>query len=130
MSSTSIILLVVAGVLFVCGIIFLFYSGNTEKKKTGGYDEGYGLLYQELYLKEGDIRTVLDDLLDYYQDNKFMERLVEKAIAYADGDYGDYETTLHILNINDDVAIRKIHEESINLEIAKKMGLPGENPES
>ena len=130
MSSTSIILLVVAGVLFVCGIIFLFYSGNTEKKKTGGYDEGYGLLYQELYLKEGDIRTVLDDLLDYYQDNKFMERLVEKAIAYADGDYGDYETTLHILNINDDEAIRKIHEESINLEIAKKMGLPGENPES
>ena len=123
-------MLVVAGVLFVCGIIFLFYSGNTEKKKTGGYDEGYGLLYQELYLKEGDIRTVLDDLLDYYQDNKFMERLVEKAIAYADGDYGDYETTLHILNINDDEAIRKIHEESINLEIAKKMGLPGENPES
>ena len=126
MSETSVVLLIVAGVLMLAGVFFLFYSNSSskKKKKEGEYDDGYGLVFQEAYMREGDIRQALNSLLEYYENNKFMTKLVEKSIAYADGDYGDYETTLAILDVNDDEKVQKIHEEAIRLEIAKKMGLP------
>lgn len=126
--STSYIFLAGALVLFVVAIAILFAGKGKkdDKKLDKNFDENYAVSINEAYLETGDIREALVRLQDSYEDtNQLMYALLGKAVVYLDGDYGDYETALDMVNVNHDETVEKIHKEIICMAISKKMGLPG-----
>ena len=47
------------------------------------------------------------------------------VMACNDGDYGDYETALDMINVNHDETVDKVHKDIICMAVSKKKGLPG-----
>lgn len=126
--STSYIFLACALFLFIIAIVILFVGKEKkdDKKVDKEFDENYAVEINDIYLKTGDIRETLVQMQDSYEDvNTLMYGLLEKAIHYLDGDYGDYETALDIININHDETVDKVHKDIICMAISKEVGLPG-----
>lgn len=129
MSNISIAFLIMAGILFLAAMIILFSHGKKESPKKaakvkGGMEDDYALRFNEYFLTTGNIGSTLEKLQKYYEGKPFMEKKLEEAISYYTGDYGDYETTLSILNPEQDIRIKKAHSEAIRAEIAKQRGIP------
>lgn len=126
--SLPVLLLGSAGCLFIIGVVLLC-SGSGEKKekeKTNHkFDPDYALLFTERYLQKGNIEDALEDMKDIYTKNTFMTARINEAINYLNGDYGDYESALSLINKEGDPAVEKAHSDAITSEIAKKIGLPG-----
>lgn len=128
MDATTIILLSAAGIFFVLGIIIYFRPVKIKKKETTTdveIPEDYAIKFNEFYLREGSIEKCLEQLALCYEENEGFLKLLQKAQDYLSGDYGDYETALSIVNINQDEMMKKSHEDSIRTEIIKKRGLLG-----
>lgn len=90
------------------------------------FDENYAVNINEVYLRTGDVRETLVQMQDSYEDyNPLMSGLLGKAITYLDGDYGDYETALDMINVNHDETVDKVHKDIICMAVSKKKGLPG-----
>lgn len=126
--STSYIFLAGAMVLFLIAILILFTGKGKkdEKKMDKEFDENYAINFNDTYLKTGDVREALVQMQDSYEDiNPLMFGLIGKALTYLDGDYGDYETALAMININHDETVNKINEDIICMAVSKKKGLPG-----
>lgn len=51
--------------------------------------------------------------------------LIKNWKLYLDGDYGDYETALDMINVNHDETVDKVHKDIICMAVSKKKGLPG-----
>ena len=87
--STSYIFLVGAMVLFLIAILILFTGKGKkdEKKMDKEFDENYAINFNDTYLKTGDVREALVQMLDSYEDvNPLMFGLIGKALTYLDGD--------------------------------------------
>lgn len=126
--STSYIFLAGALFLFVIAIVILFMGkGKKDDKKVDKeFDENYAVNIDEVYLRTGDVRETLVQMQDSYEDyNPLMSGLLGKAITYLDGDYGDYETALDMINVNHDETVDKVHKDIICMAVSKKKGLPG-----
>lgn len=112
--STSYIFLAGALFLFVIAIVILFMGkGKKDDKKVDKeFDENYAVNINEVYLRTGDVRETLVQMQDSYEDyNPLMSGLLGKAITYLDGDYGDYETALDMINVNHDETVDKVHKD-------------------
>ena len=126
--STSYIFLAGALFLFVIAIVILFMGkGKKDDKKVDKeFDENYAVNINEVYLRTGDVRETLVQMQDSYEDyNPLMSGLFGKAITYLDGDYGDYETALDMINVNHDETVDKVHKDIICMAVSNKKGLPG-----
>ena len=126
--SLPVLLLGSAGCLFIIGVVLLCSGGGEkkEKEKTNHkFDPDYALLFTERYLQKGNIEDALEDMKDIYTKNTFMTARINEAINYLNGDYGDYESALSLINKEGDPAVEKAHSDAITSEIAKKIGLPG-----
>lgn len=126
--NTSYIFLASALLLFIVAIAILFVGKGKkdDKKLDKSFDENYAVNVNDVYLKTGDIRETLVQMQDSYEDvNPLMYGLLGKAITYLDGDYGDYETALDMININHDETVDKIHKDMICMAVSKSTGLPG-----
>lgn len=126
--STSYIFLASALFLFIVAIAILFVGKGKkdDKKLDKSFDENYAVNVNEAYLNTGDIREALIQMQDSYEDvNPLMYGLLGKAINYLDGDYGDYETALDMININHDETVDKIHKDMICMAVSRSKGLPG-----
>lgn len=127
--STSYIFLAGALFLFVIAIVILFMGkGKKDDKKVDKeFDENYAVNINEVYLRTGDVRETLVQMQDSYEDyNPLMSGLLGKAITYLDGDYGDYETALDMINVNHDETVDKVHKDIICMAVSKKKGLPAD----
>ena len=138
---TSILLLAAAGLLMVIAVILLCSGSGSggeraekaektgkkrrQKKSKASFDPEYAVLFNKTYLNAGSIPDTLHILLDQYTENRFMRGRIQNAIAYLEGDYGDYETAINMITQGVDAAAEKAHEEAIHSEIAKRTGLPG-----
>lgn len=120
--NTSYIFLAAGGSFLILALVFLGTSKGS-KKKEGTFDPEYVLKFNETYLLTGNIKKTLEQLEDGYEDNPYMKNLIGKALKYLNGDYGDYETALRMLE-NGEENTTKCHSEIIRLEIAKNRGIP------
>ena len=120
--NTSYIFLAAGGAFLILSLVFLV-SSKVINKKEGTFDPEYVLKFNETYLLTGNIKKTLEQLEDGYEDNPYMKNLIGKALKYLNGDYGDYETALRMLE-NGEENTAKCHSEIIRLEIAKNRGIP------
>lgn len=128
MDNTAYLFLAAAGVMFVLAVILIFSGnkkGEKEKNINNQFDDEYAVLFTDHFLKSGSIRKTLGELSEFYNTtNPHMESLIDRAIDYLGGDYGDYETALEIINENDDEMVAKAHKDAIHSEFATVKGLP------
>lgn len=125
----STVCIAAAAVMFLFGIFILFEDSGSKKKKESANDgsqfpEDYATNFHSTYLEIGNIETTIQTLADIYSDNPYMIQLLERSLEYINGEYGDFQTALRILNPNKDDVVEKMHAEIISVEIAKKLGLP------
>lgn len=123
MNNITIAFLTAAGVFLVAGVVMIFYKPR-EKDKTAKFDMEYIEKLHSIYLEKGSIEETFSALLDLYDDNKYMLSLLENAIAYLNGDYGDYETALKMMNPINDEELEMVSGEIIQMEIIKNRALP------
>ena len=126
--STSYIFLAGALFLFVIAIVILFMGKGKkdDKKLDKEFDENYAVNINEVYLRTGDVRETMVQMQDSYRDlNALMCEFLANVITSMDGDYGDYETALDMINVNHDETVDKVHKDIICMAVSKKKGLPG-----
>lgn len=128
MDNTAYLFLAAAGVMFVLAVILIFSGnkkGGKEKNTNNQFDDEYAVLFNDHFLKSGSIRTTLTELSAFYNTaSPHMEALIDRSTDYLNGDYGDYETALAMINENDDEMVEKAHQDAIHSEFATVKGLP------
>lgn len=119
----SMIFLGVSGVLLIVGVI-LWFTKDRVKDKAPKLDEHYPEKLRTAYFETGFVEETFVRLADDYADDKYMMSLIEKSMGYLNGDYGDYETALDMMNINDDEEVKKVNDTILSADMAKRMALP------
>lgn len=122
MDIISMIFLGASGIFFVSGVILLFT--RDKKSMISKIEADYPERLKRLYYETGSIEETLTRILDEYEDNKYMCTLIERAVAYLNGDYGDYETALGMVNVTNNKEIEEVNEEILNIDRAKRYALP------
>lgn len=104
------------------GVILLFVK---DKKKVSKYDHDFAGKLRRTYFEQCSIEKTFECLFyDYENKNPYMCRLLENTIEYLNGDYGDYETALDMVNPELDEDVKKAGEEILKAELSKKWALP------
>ena len=125
MNNITIAFLAASGVFLVLGVFMVFYKPKEKGiEKSNKFDPDYSKNLRRFDFEKGSIEETFSYLLDEYSDNKFMTSLLEKSVAYLEGEYGDYETALSMMNINEDEELENINNEILRMEIGKHWALP------
>lgn len=85
-------------------------SSNKKHKKKTILDDDYIENIREAFNNTGTIEGSLEQMQEIYAGNAVIQERLKKSLNFIQNQYGDYETALLMINLENNGAINHVHE--------------------